>query len=115
VVSVRKATSADASGILACLSAHSRCIATATLQLRLADTILTPETLHGRLQVMTVSVQRRRPERLLAPLLVVSSTWKKATFVEWRYFHSARQRCCRPVVGTRGGRISGNETASGSA
>jgi len=56
VVSVRKATSADASGILARLSAAFEVYRDSYTPAAFADTILTPETLHGRLQVMTVSV-----------------------------------------------------------
>ena len=55
-MSIRKATSADACGILACLSAAFEVYRDKYTAAAFADTILTTETLHGRLQEMTVFV-----------------------------------------------------------
>jgi N-acetylglutamate synthase-like GNAT family acetyltransferase len=56
LVSVREATSADACGILACLSAAFEVYREKYTAAAFADTVLTLETLHGRFQEMTVFV-----------------------------------------------------------
>ena len=53
---IRKATSVDASGILACLSAAFEVYRDSYTPAAFADTILTAETLQGRSQEMTVFV-----------------------------------------------------------
>jgi len=55
-VSIRKATSADASGILACLAAAFEVYRESYTPAAFADTALTPETIQGRFQEMTVFV-----------------------------------------------------------
>jgi GNAT superfamily N-acetyltransferase len=55
-VPIRKATSADSSGILACLSAAFEVYRGSYTPAAFADTILTAETLQGRSQEMTVFV-----------------------------------------------------------
>ena len=55
-MSIRKATGADASGILACLSAAFEVYRDKYTAAAFADTVLTTETLHGRFQEMTVFV-----------------------------------------------------------
>jgi ribosomal protein S18 acetylase RimI-like enzyme len=54
--SVRKATSADACGIIACLSAAFEVYRDSYTAAAFADTILTPETIERRFQEMTVFV-----------------------------------------------------------
>jgi N-acetylglutamate synthase-like GNAT family acetyltransferase len=56
LLSVRKATSTDARGILACLSAAFGMYRDSYTPTAFADTILTPETLQRRFQEMTVFV-----------------------------------------------------------
>ena len=55
-MSIRKATSTDACGILACLCAAFEVYRDSYTPAAFADTILTPETLQGRFQEMTVFV-----------------------------------------------------------
>jgi hypothetical protein len=55
-VSVRKATSADVSGILACLSAAFEAYRDSYTPAAFVDTVLTPETIRRRLEEMTVFV-----------------------------------------------------------
>jgi len=55
-VSIREATSADACGILACLSAAFEVYRDSYTPAAFADTILTPETMQRRFQGMTVFV-----------------------------------------------------------
>jgi len=59
-VSIRKATSADACGILACLSAAFEVYRDSYTHAAFADTILTPETIQRRLQEMTVFVETEK-------------------------------------------------------
>jgi N-acetylglutamate synthase-like GNAT family acetyltransferase len=56
LVSIQKATSADASGIFACLSAAFEVHRDSYTPAALADTILTAEILQGRFQEVTVFV-----------------------------------------------------------
>jgi len=56
LVSIREATSADACGILACLAAAFEVYRDRYTPAAFADTILNSETIHGRLQAMTVFV-----------------------------------------------------------
>jgi len=55
-VSIREATSADACGILACLSAAFEAYRDSYTPAAFADTVLTPETMQRRFQGMTVFV-----------------------------------------------------------
>jgi ribosomal protein S18 acetylase RimI-like enzyme len=55
-VSIRKATSADVCGILACLAAAFEVHRDSYTPAAFADTVLTPETMQRRLQEMTVFV-----------------------------------------------------------
>ena len=59
-MSIRKATSADACGILACLSAAFEVYRDSYTHAAFADTILTPETIQRRLQEMTVFVETEK-------------------------------------------------------
>jgi len=56
LVPIRKATSADSSGILACLSAAFEVYRDSYTPAAFADTTLTAETLRGRFQEMTIFV-----------------------------------------------------------
>jgi GNAT superfamily N-acetyltransferase len=59
-VSIRKATRADACGILACLSAAFEVYRDSYSPGAFADTILTPETIQIRLEAMTVFVETEK-------------------------------------------------------
>ena len=59
-MSIRKATSADACGILACLSAAFEVYRDSYTPAAFADTILTPETIKRRLQEMSVFVETEK-------------------------------------------------------
>ena len=56
-MSIRKATTADACGIIACLSAAFEVYRDSYTLAAFADTVLTPETIQRRLQEMTVFVE----------------------------------------------------------
>jgi GNAT superfamily N-acetyltransferase len=63
--SVRKATSADACGILACLSAAFEVYRDSYTPAAFADTILTPETMQRRFQEMTVFVATEKSGEII--------------------------------------------------
>jgi len=63
VVSVQKATSADTTGILSCLSAAFEVYRNSYTPAAFVDTILTPETIKGRLQEMTIFVATEKSRR----------------------------------------------------
>jgi N-acetylglutamate synthase-like GNAT family acetyltransferase len=66
--SVRKATSADACGILACLSAAFELYRDSYTPVVFADMILTPETLQRRFQEMTVFVAAEKSGEIVGTI-----------------------------------------------
>jgi ribosomal-protein-alanine N-acetyltransferase len=68
VLCVRKATSEDASGILACLSAAFEKYRESYTSGAFADTILTPETLEVRLQEMTIFVATEKSGEIVGTI-----------------------------------------------
>ncbi|HYL14596.1 MAG TPA: GNAT family N-acetyltransferase [Terriglobales bacterium] len=66
--SVRKATSADACGILACLSAAFEVYRDSYTEAAFADTILTPETIERRFQEMTVFVATEKSGEIVGTI-----------------------------------------------
>ena len=67
-MSVRKATSADASSILACLSAAFEVYRDSYTPAAFADTILTPERMQKRLQEMTVFVATEKSGEIVGTI-----------------------------------------------
>ncbi len=65
---IRKATSADASGILACLSAAFEMYRDGYTAAAFADTILTPETIQVRLQEMNVFVATEKSGEIVGTI-----------------------------------------------
>ena len=65
---IRKATSVDASGILACLSAAFEVYRDSYTPAAFADTILTAETLRGRFEEMTVFVATEEPGEIIGTI-----------------------------------------------
>src|SRR2546422_2757636 len=68
LVPIRKATSADTSGILACLSAAFEVYRGSYTPAAFADTVLTPETLRRRLQEMTVFVATEKSGEIVGTI-----------------------------------------------
>jgi N-acetylglutamate synthase-like GNAT family acetyltransferase len=66
--SVRKATSADACGIRACLSAAFEVYRDSYTPAAFADTILTPETMQRRFQEMTVFVATEKSGEIIGTI-----------------------------------------------
>jgi N-acetylglutamate synthase-like GNAT family acetyltransferase len=66
--SVRKATSADACGILGCLSAAFEVYRDSYTPAAFADTILTPETMQRRFQEMTVFVATEKSGEIIGTI-----------------------------------------------
>ena len=66
--SVRKATSADACGILACLSAAFEVYRDSYTPAAFAETILTPETMQRRFQEMTVFVATEKSGEIIGTI-----------------------------------------------
>jgi hypothetical protein len=67
VVFVRKATSTDASGILASLSAAFEAYRQSYTPAAFVNTILTTETIQGRFEEMTIFVAREKSGEIVGP------------------------------------------------
>jgi len=67
-VSVQKATSADTTGILSCLSAAFEVYRNSYTPAAFVDTILTPETIKGRLQEMTIFVATEKSGEIVGTI-----------------------------------------------
>ena len=67
-MSVQKATSADTTGILSCLSAAFEVYRNSYTPAAFVDTILTPETIKGRLQEMTIFVATEKSGEIVGTI-----------------------------------------------
>jgi len=97
--SIRRATMNDSGGILSCLRAAFERYESSYTRGAYEDTVLTPESLQKRLDVMSIFVAISAAGEIVGTIACHTSALTKVVYVAWLFVQSGkergwRQRCC---------------------